>query len=134
VAVETRGRLVAPLRAAVEPLARAPRGPSIPRGTKYRDGANCRGNHRLLDPVPVSGSHPRRVGYAHQQTFRSQQSRDDLAPRFLSRRNQQFVALRLQFRCGFFDIPYVKFDPPLWHGKIDRPLIRAKAGLSRLCR
>jgi hypothetical protein len=51
------------------------------------------------------------MGYAHQHTFRSQQPRDDLAPGFLSRRNQQFVALRLQFRGGFFDIPYVKFDP-----------------------
>jgi len=72
------------------------------------------------------------MGYADQQTFRSQQPRDDLAPGFLSRRNQQFVALRLQFRGGFFDIRYVKFEPRLWHGKIVRPLIRGKAGLSRL--
>jgi hypothetical protein len=72
------------------------------------------------------------MGYAHQQTFRSQQPRDDLTPGFLSHRNQQLVALRLQFLGGFFDILYVKFDPCLWHGKIARLLIRAKAGLSRL--
>jgi hypothetical protein len=67
------------------------------------------------------------MGYAHQQTFRSQQPGDDLAPGLLSRCNQQFVALRLQFRGGLFDIPYVKFDPCLGHGKIARPLIRVKA-------
>ena len=72
------------------------------------------------------------MGYAHQQTFRPQQPSDDLAPGFLSRRNQQFVALRLQFGGGIFDIPYVKFDPRLWHGKIAGPLIRAKARLSCL--
>ena len=70
--------------------------------------------------------HRGRMGYAYQQTFRSQQPRDDLAPGFLSRRNQQFVALRFQFGGGIFDIPYVKFDPRLWHRKIARPLIRAK--------
>ncbi len=72
------------------------------------------------------------MGYAHQQTFRSQQPRDDLAPGFLLRRDQQLVALQLQLRRGFFDILHVKFDPRLWHRKIVRPLIRAKAGLSRL--
>src|SRR5579871_846384 len=69
--------------------------------------------------------HRRRMGYAYQQTFRSQEPRDDLAPGFLSRRNQQLVALRLQFRRGFFNIRYIKFDPRLWNGKTARPLIRA---------
>ena len=65
--------------------------------------------------------------------FRSQKAHvPDLAPRFLLRGDQQFVALRLQFRRGFFDIPYVKLDPTLWHGKIAGPLIRAKTGLCRL--
>ncbi len=72
------------------------------------------------------------MGDAHQQTFRSQQPRNDLAPRFLLRGDQQFVALRPQVRRSFFDIPYVKLDPTLWHGEIAGPLIRAKAGLSRL--
>ena len=31
--------------------------------------------------------------YAYQQTFRPQQSRNNLAPGFLSRSNQQFVTL-----------------------------------------
>jgi hypothetical protein len=72
------------------------------------------------------------MGYAHQQTFRSQQPRNDLAPRFLLRRNQQFVALRLQLCGSFFDILYVKFDPCLWNRKIVGPLIGAKAGFSGL--
>src|SRR5438045_218095 len=33
------------------------------------------------------------MAYAHQQTFRPQQSRDNLAPGFLSRSNQQLVTL-----------------------------------------
>jgi len=73
------------------------------------------------------------MGYPYQQTFRSQQPRNDLAPRFLLRGDKQFVALRLQFRRGFFDIYYVKLNPTLRHEKIAGPLIRAKAGLGRLC-
>jgi hypothetical protein len=41
-------------------------------------------------------------------------------------------ALRLQFRCGLFDIVYIKLDPGLRDAKIARPLIGAEAGLSRL--
>jgi hypothetical protein len=44
------------------------------------------------------------MGDTHQQAFRSQQPRDDLTPGFLPRRNQQLVALRLQFRGGIFNI------------------------------
>ncbi len=70
--------------------------------------------------------------YTHEQTFWSQQSRDDLTPRFSLRRNQQLVALRFQLRGGLLNILYVEFNPRLWHRKIVRPLIAAKAGLSRL--
>jgi hypothetical protein len=69
------------------------------------------------------------MGHPYQQTFRSQQPRNDLAPRFLLRGDQKLVALRLQFRRSFFDIHYVKLDPTLRHGKIAGPLIDAKAGL-----
>src|SRR5437879_2806778 len=77
--------------------------------------------------------HRRRMGHAHEQTFRSEQPRDDLAPGFLSHRNQELEALRLQLRGGLLDVPYVEFDPRLWHGNLARPLIGAKARLSRLC-
>ena len=63
------------------------------------------------------------MGYAHQQTFRSQQPRDDLAPGFGSHRDQQLVPLRLQLRGGCFDIRYVEFDPRLGNGKIAGPVI-----------